>query len=185
MLEFAKSLKLIRKKHKISIEQLSKTANVSKSMIYKIENNEAEPSLEIALRLARTLNVNINTMLDESEKTCNYVFPYNEQHEWQDPHTELIWRSLLPGSHRTEWVRVILPAHSNTGMIPAMPHKTIYIYVLSGSVTMEFADDDPIALLTEDICIVPTTKLRTLINKSSKPCEVFGLTIDQANSICE
>lgn len=52
-------IKEIRKEKGITLEQLSKMTNVSTSHINDIENNKKEPSLSIAVMLAKALKVNI------------------------------------------------------------------------------------------------------------------------------
>ena len=52
-------IKEIRKEKGITLEQLSKMTNVSTSHINDIENNKKEPSLSIAVMLAKALKVEI------------------------------------------------------------------------------------------------------------------------------
>ena len=52
-------IKEIRKEKGITLEQLSKMTGVSTSHINDIENNKKEPSLSIAIMLAKALKVNI------------------------------------------------------------------------------------------------------------------------------
>ena len=52
-------IKEIRKEKGITLEQLSKMTNVSTSHINDIENNKKEPSLSIAVMLAKALKVDI------------------------------------------------------------------------------------------------------------------------------
>lgn len=53
------SKKEIRKEKGITLEQLLKMTGVSTSHINDIENNKKEPSLSIAIMLAKALKVNI------------------------------------------------------------------------------------------------------------------------------
>ncbi len=52
-------IKEIRKEKRITLEQLSKMTGVSTSHINDIENNKKEPSLSIAIMLAKALKVDI------------------------------------------------------------------------------------------------------------------------------
>lgn len=52
-------IKEIRKEKGITLEQLSKMTGVSTSHINDIENNKKEPSLSIAIMLAKALKVDI------------------------------------------------------------------------------------------------------------------------------
>lgn len=55
-------IKDIRKEKGITLEQLSKATGVSTSHINDIENNKKEPSLSIAVLLAKTLKVDIKEL---------------------------------------------------------------------------------------------------------------------------
>src|ERR1700730_11332771 len=49
---FASSLRELRKNRKATLQEMSVRAKVSRSMISKIERNEVQPSLNLAVRLA-------------------------------------------------------------------------------------------------------------------------------------
>ena len=55
-------IKDIRKEKGITLEQLSKATGVSTFHINDIENNKKEPSLSIAVLLAKTLKVDIKEL---------------------------------------------------------------------------------------------------------------------------
>ena len=55
-------IKDIRKEKGITLEQLSKATGVSTSHINDIENNKKEPSLSIAVLLAKALKVDIKEL---------------------------------------------------------------------------------------------------------------------------
>lgn len=55
-------VKKVRKEKNISIAELSLKSNISISHIYDIEKNMKIPSLYIAIRLAKALNVSITEL---------------------------------------------------------------------------------------------------------------------------
>ena len=55
----------VRYEKGLSLRQLACQAQISKSYLQRIEAGEAKPSLEIMLRLARTLCVPLDTLYQE------------------------------------------------------------------------------------------------------------------------
>lgn len=55
-------IKEIRKQQNITLGELSKKSGVSKSHINDIENNKKEPTLTIAVAIAKALNVQLTDL---------------------------------------------------------------------------------------------------------------------------
>lgn len=55
-------IKEIRKQQNITLDELSKKSGVSKSHINDIENNKKEPTLTIAVAIAKALNVQLTDL---------------------------------------------------------------------------------------------------------------------------
>ena len=54
-----------REAHKISQTQLAKEINVARQTINLIENNKYNPSLDLCIRLAKTLHTDLNSLFWE------------------------------------------------------------------------------------------------------------------------
>lgn len=55
-------IRLLRKKQKISQEDLAKKCGVSRQTINAIENNKYDPSLSLAFQLAKVLEVTVDEL---------------------------------------------------------------------------------------------------------------------------
>ena len=55
-------IKEIRKQKNITLDELSKRSGVSKTHINDIENNRKEPTLTIAISIAKALNVQLTDL---------------------------------------------------------------------------------------------------------------------------
>lgn len=55
-------IKEIRKQNNITLDELAKKSGVSKSHINDIENNKKEPTLSIAIAIAKALNVQLTDL---------------------------------------------------------------------------------------------------------------------------
>lgn len=174
-------MKLMRKKLGFSTQQLADLAQVSRSMIYKIENETTQPSLDVAVRIAKALNVSLTTMLGESENSIGPIIHKAAQPEWQDPNTGLIRRSLIPQSFNNEWLRISLPKNSQTGMIPALVNKSGYLYMLSGKAFIDLSNGESLKISSGDLFIIPNNIEHNVRNSSEKVCDFFILLPEYDN----
>lgn len=56
------NIKEFRKKHGLTQEQLAKELNVTRQTINAIENNKYSPTLELALKLSKFLEVSVENL---------------------------------------------------------------------------------------------------------------------------
>jgi transcriptional regulator with XRE-family HTH domain len=172
---FARNMGSIRKKEKISIQELADKAKVSRSLIYKIENGETQPSLEVAVRLSKALGVSLTTLISDNEQPKAQVIHPDQQSCWKDPKTGLTRRSLLPNNNNgSEWLRIILPKNSETGLIPALINKSGYIYLLSGTAEI-YLNEETIQISSGDLFLIPEEVEHNLKNIGTGICDFFVL----------
>ena len=57
-------IKLYRKQLNLTQEDVSKKLNVTRQTINAIENNKYNPSLELAIKLSRLLNIQVEELFD-------------------------------------------------------------------------------------------------------------------------
>lgn len=55
----------LRKEHKLTLEQLAAASGVSRSMLSQIERGQANPTLAVTHRIARTFGLTIGELVDE------------------------------------------------------------------------------------------------------------------------
>ena len=68
MYDFGVNLRTLRKKNKMTQQQLAKRLNVSESLISRYESNEVQPPFETLRALSATLNVSIDELCGTSRK---------------------------------------------------------------------------------------------------------------------
>lgn len=61
----SRNLKRIRKEKSLSQEKLALEAGVDRTVVSKIEREATNPSIEILVRLAFCLDVNVNSLLEK------------------------------------------------------------------------------------------------------------------------
>ncbi|MBR5599209.1 MAG: helix-turn-helix domain-containing protein [Alphaproteobacteria bacterium] len=67
------NIKSIRKKLNISVTELSKRVGMSQANLTKIENNQVELKVELAQKIANSLNIPIEAILNNSSKSLNNI----------------------------------------------------------------------------------------------------------------
>jgi len=66
-MSFGKIVSELRKKHKISQEELAKNIGVHQNVIGRYEREEAKPSIEVANKLADIFNVSLDFLVGKTE----------------------------------------------------------------------------------------------------------------------
>jgi transcriptional regulator with XRE-family HTH domain len=143
-LSFAEQLRLRREQQQHSLQALADRANVSKSMISKIERGEVQPSLDIAARLAEALGTNLSEMLRLDKRARVIWIPYSEQATARDPDGHHERRIISPVFARSsiEWLRITLHPGTSSGRFPAHHYGAEeYLVLLSGALRAVINED--------------------------------------------
>ncbi|HBA7229990.1 XRE family transcriptional regulator [Escherichia coli] len=131
-------IKLYRKQKKLSLEELSRRANVSKGMLVEIEGCKANPSIALLCRLAAAMGVSVADFVDVSSKPDVHIIMDTEIPElWNGEkggHARLLAGS--GGPDMTElWMWEMKPGEKFSS--PGHPPGTLELfYVLSGTLTL-------------------------------------------------
>ncbi|WP_333853815.1 helix-turn-helix domain-containing protein [Leclercia sp.] len=131
-------IKQYRKQKKLSLDELSKRANVSKGMLVEIEGCKANPSIALLCRLAAAMGVSVADFVDVSAKPDVHIIGDTEIPE--------LWKGEKGGSARllagsggpdmTElWMWEMQAGEKFTS--PGHPPGTLeLLYVQSGTLTL-------------------------------------------------
>jgi transcriptional regulator with XRE-family HTH domain len=117
---FSEQLKSRRQQQQLSLQTLSERADVSKSMISKIERGEVQPSLDVAARLAEALGTNLSEMLRVDQRARVVMIPQEEQAVSRDPDGHHERRIVSPVFEKSsvEWLRITLHPGTSSGRFP-------------------------------------------------------------------
>lgn len=139
--EVGASLQKLRLERGLTLEDLSRMAGVSKSMLSQIEREKANPTIAITWRLANALGVEIAELISGVGKSSE-IIQIVEAH--QTP--------TLPGSHagyvlrilgpmelagKFEWYELNLAAQGELLSNPHDPGTTEHLTVLQGNIEIE------------------------------------------------
>ncbi|MBI3229636.1 MAG: helix-turn-helix transcriptional regulator [Burkholderiales bacterium] len=139
--EVGVALQRLRLARGLTLEDLSRIAGVSKSMLSQIEREKANPTIAITWRLANALGVGLGELLNSSA-------PEMETIRLLEPHET----PTLPGNHagymlrilgpmelagKFEWYELQLASKGELASSPHDPGTTEHLTVISGSLELE------------------------------------------------
>ena len=139
--EVGATLQRMRLERSLTLEDLSRTAGVSKSMLSQIEREKANPTIAVAWRLANALGVSIAELLSSETPKIDTI-------RMLEPHET----PTLPGEHagyvlkilgpmelagRFEWYELSLAPGGALVSNPHDPGATEHLTLLQGSVEVE------------------------------------------------
>lgn len=139
--EVGATLQRLRLERGLTLEDLSRTAGVSKSMLSQIEREKANPTIAVAWRLANALGIGIAELLSSES-------PQLEPIRMLEPHET----PTLPGEHagyvlkilgpmelagRFEWYELSLAPGGALISNPHDPGTTEHLTLMHGSIEVE------------------------------------------------
>lgn len=107
---FSSQLKKRRNGLGLTMQQLADRANVCKSMICKMERNDTQPTIDVAARVAKALDVTLTEMLHPPQKARAHLITQQEQSTWEDAQ-HIQRRTLSPVFEglKLDWLQVTVP----------------------------------------------------------------------------
>lgn len=163
----------------LSLEQLSERSGVSRSMISKVERNEAMPSTAVLARIAEALGVTFSELMQPDAEGEVVVLHRGQQPVMTDPETGFERRCIAPilPSRGIDWVQNTLPPGRSTGTF--VPHRRgvdEYVYVLAGHLRARLGEGDHV-LQAGDSLYFEAHVPHAFDNIGAVPC-VYLLVID-------
>ena|SRR3989338_8495495 len=173
MSPFAKQLNALRLQKGYSMQALAELANVSKSMICKIEQDKVQPTLDVAARLAYALGKTLSEMLHIGEKARVIFIPAGQQPVWHD--ADKVTRKLLSPAFEgmtVEWLQSTLPPHCNFECMALPAGAEKYLFMLKGELQIEI-DGKRHILQPGDSFYFEANHPHRFINSLNKPVEYY------------
>ncbi|RJG06316.1 XRE family transcriptional regulator [Noviherbaspirillum cavernae] len=139
--EVGATLQKIRLKRGLTLEDLSRAAGVSKSMLSQIEREKANPTIAVAWRLANALGLGIDELLASGPKESDAIRilePY-ETPTLPGTHAGYVLRILGPMelAGKYEWYELTLAPEGGLVSSSHDPGTTEHLTVLHGAVEVE------------------------------------------------
>ncbi|XLZ71569.1 XRE family transcriptional regulator [Massilia sp. SR12] len=141
--EVGAALQRLRLARGLTLEDLSRIAGVSKSMLSQIEREKANPTIAITWRLANALGVQIGELLSDVEKDVELIklVDAHETPTLPGAHAGYVLRILGPMelAGKYEWYELTLTPGGELVSQPHDPGTTEHLTVMHGSMELEVA----------------------------------------------
>ena len=139
--EVGAALQRLRLARGLTLEDLSRIAGVSKSMLSQIEREKANPTIAITWRLANALGVQIGELLSDVEKDVEAIKLVDAHETPTRPgaHAGYVLRILGPMelAGKYEWYELTLSPGGELVSQPHDPGTTEHLTILLGSMELE------------------------------------------------
>jgi transcriptional regulator with XRE-family HTH domain len=139
--EVGATLQKLRLARSLTLEDLSRAAGVSKSMLSQIEREKANPTIAVAWRLANALGIGIEELLSAETKEIEpiRVLDPHETPTLPGDHAGYVLRILGPMelAGKFEWYELTLAAGGELISQPHDPGAMEHLTVLSGAMEVE------------------------------------------------
>ena len=139
--EVGATLQKMRLERNLTLEDLSRAAGVSKSMLSQIEREKANPTIAVAWRLANALGVSIGELLTPETRPVESirVLEAHEQPTLPGDHAGYVLRILGPMelAGKYEWYEVTLAPGGELASQPHDPGTTEHLTVIHGNLELE------------------------------------------------
>ncbi len=170
--EFGRRIAVLRRSHKITLDQLADRSGVSRSMLSQIERGMANPTLAVAARIAEGFGLSIAHLVEAEIRTSliEIVGSEDEQAIFADKKGCRV-RTLSP-LHREKDVEFYELAFSARGTLDSDAHfagTREILTVASGSVTLTISGEDPVQLSSGDSANYPADRRHSIANENDQP----------------
>ena len=135
-------LKSLRIHQKRTLQEIADSSDLSKSMISKIENNKAVPSVAALVKIAKALGTNISNLL-EQESWAKTVYTTQEEAQRSLTRTEKGY-SVFPyaaGFHEKKMQPFLFTARKGEVVPHRLSHEgEEYVFIIDGEMEMTVGD---------------------------------------------
>lgn len=139
--EVGASLQKIRLKRGLTLDDLSRAAGVSKSMLSQIEREKANPTIAVAWRLANALGIGIEELLSTNTREAEsiHLLEPHETPTLPGNHAGYVLRILGPMdlAGKFEWYELTLAPNGALRSNPHDPGTMEHLTLLSGAMDVE------------------------------------------------
>jgi transcriptional regulator with XRE-family HTH domain len=139
------TLAALRQDRALSLDELSRQAGVSKSMLSQIERNQANPTVAVVWRLSNALGVPMAQLLGNGQKPSQPAIATVPSHATPslrspDGHCELRILGPIELAGQFEWYELSIQPGGALESDPHEPGSREHLSVLSGSLEVQSAE---------------------------------------------
>lgn len=148
--KLGRRIKNLRLKQQLTLETLSEHSGISRSMLSQVERGEKNPTVSVAVKIAKALGVNLFHLIGEGEEHRKVkVLPKEQQLSVKNPATNFEQQLLSPTfeNRHLEIMRHLVPENVGSGDLPPS-QKGVEKYLIVEKGKLKVTLDDETYLLT-------------------------------------
>lgn len=176
---FAKRLRELRQAKGWSLDDLSKASEVSRSMLSEIERGHAIPTIAVAWRIAHSLGVSLNDLLDVPNAVSPIQVIRADDRTYIYRSDELCTIRTLSPLHLEKDVEIYTIRLAPKGELRSQPHyrgTREFLTVTKGKVKIEINNESAI-LSMGDSATYPADRQHAIMNIANSEAQLFLVVI--------
>jgi transcriptional regulator with XRE-family HTH domain len=169
------NLRHLRRKHSLSLEQLSHMSGVSRAMLGQIETGKSAPTINLLGRIAEALRVSVASLISNPGTGGTVIVPRDRATTVTSGEGGLVSRALFPWGdpQSVEIYEVTIgPAH-HEAFTAAAPGTKKSLVLLSGEVVVTVGEDIPVRLVNGDTILFNADAPHHLHNPADEDAKAF------------
>ena len=134
----------LRKKHKLTLDQLAATSGVSRSMLSQIERGQANPTLTVTFRIAQAFHMSIGELVDQpwASSTIEVVHGEDKSNLFRsDKECQIRTLSPLHSEKNIEFYELTIAPNSSLTSAPHYEGTKELLTIASGRATLVSGDN--------------------------------------------
>ena len=174
---FAEKLKKQRTKLGLTMQALADRSQISKSMICKMESGDVQPTIDVAARVARSLEITLSEMLHSPQKAQATLVPKDKQSVWEDKH-HIKRRTISPVFEglQIDWLEIEIPPKGNITKEQNTEGKKGEKYILVIQGNLEITIEQQSYRLNEGDSFYFATRTRCIVeNPGDIPAKFYAV----------
>lgn len=180
------NLRHLRRKHSLSLEQLSHLSGVSRAMLGQIETGKSAPTINLLGRIAEALRVSVASLISNPGTGGTVIVPRDRATTVTSGEGGFVSRALFPWGdpQSVEIYEVTIgPAHEEAFAASAAGTKKSLV-LLSGEIIVTVGEDAPVRLANGDTILFNADAPHHLNNPGGDDAKAFLVVtaFDGANS---
>jgi len=173
----------LRQLRALSLDELSRQAGVSKSMLSQIERNQANPTVAVVWRLANALGVPLGTLLDGERPALPSIVtvPGHATPSLRSPDGRCELRILGPIelAGQFEWYELTVQPGGTLESQPHEPGSREHLSVLSGQLEVRSGDERS-ALAPGETARYAVDAVHAISNPGNTPAQALLVVVHPA-----
>ena len=175
-MSLGEKLKNIRTSRSLSLEDLAKKTNLTRSFLSQVEKNKTSPSVSSLIKIATALGIRVGDLFVDADNVENFIVPEGERKFYVVEKDKLKVELLAPRKTNLKFEPMLIRFGSGgtTGEVTGISGAAFFCLVLKGK--LELAIRDKVHILKKgDSVYIDTPVEHTWKNVGKTEVVAFGV----------